>query len=294
MPATQLLDQDFIQKIERLSLVSRKIFTGTIKGERRSKKRGMSSEFADHRNYSPGDDIRHIDWNIYVRLERLFLKLFLEEEDLHVCVLLDASESMAYGDPNKMDYARKVAAALAYIGLAGMDRVVVGAFAHDLVSLFPPTRGKRQMFRLFDFLSNVQAGGETSLSTSCRSFSMQHKGKGVVILISDFLDPQGYETALKYFLGRNCDIFLMHILSPQEVEPELTGDLRLLDCETGGEVEVSISEPMLKMYKRNLRVFCGGLQSYCSKRGISYLFASTKVPFDQLVLNYLRKAGLLK
>ena len=294
MPANQLLDQDFIQKIEQLSLVSRKIFTGSIKGERRSKKRGISSEFADHRDYSPGDDTRFIDWNIYGRLNRLFLKLFLEEEDLHVYVLFDVSESMGHGDPNKLDYARKVAAALAYIGLSNMDRVSVGAFAHDVVSVFPPTRGKKQLWRLLDFLTGVPAGGETSLNQSCKTFSQRHKGKGVVIIISDFFDTQGYETALKYFLAKKSDIFLLHVLSPQEVEPELTGDLRLLDCETGGEAEVSISAPLLKLYRRNLRVFCGGLRDYCSKRGINYLFATTKVPFDQLVLNYLRKSGLVK
>jgi len=294
MPTAQLLEPDFIRRIERLSLVSKKIFSGSIKGERRSKKRGMSAEFADHRDYSPGDDVRAIDWNIYVRLERLFLKLFLEEEDLHVYVLLDVSESMGHGEPSKMDYARRVAAALAYIGLANSDRVAVGAFAHDVVEVFPPTRGKGMMFRLFDFLANLQAGGETSLSTSFRSFSLRNKGRGVVVIISDFFDPSGYETALKFFLAKRVDIFLLHILSPQEAEPELTGDLRLTDCETGSDVEVSISAPMLKMYRRNLRVFCGGLQDYCSKRGINYLFATTKVPFDQLVLNYLRKTGLLK
>lgn len=294
MPAEQLLTQEFIQKIERLSLVSRRIFVGTIKGERRSKKRGVSCEFADHRDYSPGDDTRFIDWNIYGRLDRLFLKLFMEEEDLHVYVLMDASESMGHGEPSKLDYARKVAAALAYIGLANMDRVCVAAFAHDVVSMFPPTRGKAQMFRLFDFVSNVRPGGETSLSTSCRTFSLRNRGKGVVVIVSDFFDPQGYETALKFFLAKKVDIFLLHVLSPQEVEPTLAGDLRLLDCETGHEAEISISAPLLKLYRSNLRLFCGTLRDYCARRGINYLFATTRVPFDQLVLNYLRKAGLLK
>jgi uncharacterized protein (DUF58 family) len=294
MPANQLLDRDFIQKIERLSLVSRKVFVGSIQGERRSKKRGISSEFADHRDYSPGDDTRFIDWNIYGRLDRLFLKLFLEEEDLHVYVLMDVSESMGHGDPSKIDYARRVAAALAYIGLANMDRVCVGAFAHDMVGLFPPTRGKAQMWRLFDFLANVRPGGETSLAASCRSFSLRNRGKGVVVIVSDFFDPQGYETALRSFLAKHMDIFLLHVLSPQEVEPTLVGDLRLLDCETATEAEVSISAPLLKVYKRNLSLFCGGLREYCARRGINYLFATTRVPFDQLVLNYLRKAGLVK
>lgn len=292
--ATTLLDAEFMRKIEQLSLISRKVFTGRLRGERRSRKRGMSVEFADYRNYVPGDDLRFIDWNIYGRLDRLFLKLFQEEEDLHVYILLDISGSMAFGEPEKMAFARKVAAALAYVGLVNMDRVVIGCFSSRLRETLRPIRGRGQVWKLLRFLTGVHPEGTTGLERSVRDFVVQHSRKGIVILISDFMDRSGFEEALKLFLARNFDIFTIQVLSPEEVQPKVTGDLRLVDMEDGDLTDVTISAPLLKVYARNLQAFLGAIQEYCTRRGIVHVFTTTATPFDQLVLNYLRTRGLLR
>jgi len=290
----KLLDESFIRKLDMLSIVSRKVIVGRIRGEKRSKRRGVSSEFAEHRDYSPGDDTRFIDWNIYGRLNRLFLKLFYEEEDLHVSILIDASRSMDYGSPNKFDYARRLAAALGYIAAAGLDRVSLRAFSEDVDERLAPFRGKRQVWRMFSFLENLRCSGATSMQDACRRAALQARGKGITIIISDFLDENGYEQALRHFAGRSQDVFALHVLSREELEPELAGDLKLLDCETGDQAEVSISSTLIKTYKKTVGSFCRGLKDYCGSRGIGYLFAATDTPFDQLVLNYLRRVGLVK
>jgi uncharacterized protein (DUF58 family) len=292
-PST-LLDSDFMRKIEQLSLISRKIFTGRMKGERKSKKKGISVEFADYRNYVAGDDLRFIDWNIYGRLDRLFLKLFQEEEDLHVFILLDISASMAYGKPEKMEYARKVAAALSYIGLVNMDRVVIGCFSSQVRETLAAVRGKSQVWKVLRFLTALHPEGSTHLQRSARDFVVRHRRKGVAIVISDFFDREGFEGALKLFLARDLDIFTIQILAPEEVEPTIAGDLRLVDVEDGDPTEVTISAPLLKVYRRNLQAFLQGMRDWCTKRGIAHIFTTTDVPFDKLVLNYLRTRGLLR
>jgi uncharacterized protein (DUF58 family) len=292
--ATQLLDDEFLRTIEQLSLVSRKVFAGKMKGERRSKKRGVSIEFADYRDYSQGDDLRFIDWNIYGRLDRLFLKLFLEEEDLNVFVLLDASQSMAFGTPSKLEYGKRVAAALAYLALCNMDRAAVQAFAGDLAKEFPLTRGRRMLWRLFDFLGGLEAAGPTALAPACRHFSMKRKGKGIVAVVSDFLDKNGYEEGLKFLMGQKYDVVVCQVLAPEEVDPPLEGDLKLVDIEDADVSEVSLTQELRKNYRRNLEALCGGLKEFCRARGFTYLFTTTDKPFDKLILNTLRAVGLVK
>lgn len=297
MPQTAsppLLDPEFLHKLEQLELVSRKIFVGRMKGERKSKRRGSSVEFADHRNYSVGDDLRHIDWNVYGRLDKLFLKLFLEEEDLHVYTMLDTSLSMDFGDPTKLHYGKQVAAALAFIGLVNQDRVVLETFSTGLDSGMPSVRGRSQMWRVVQYLDGLKASGESHLTKAAKAFAIKHMGKGVVVVISDFLDKHGYEEALRYLLARNMDIYVIHVLSQEEVEPELAGDLRLVDAEDEDETEITVSAPLLRRYKQNLNAFVGGLKDWCTKRGITYIFTTNQNPFDKLILNYLRERGLVK
>lgn len=297
MPATistPLLDPEFLHKLEQLELVSRKIFVGRMKGERKSKRRGSSVEFADHRNYSVGDDLRHIDWNVYGRLDKLFLKLFLEEEDLHVYTLLDTSLSMDFGDPTKLHYGKQIAAALAFIGLVNHDRVILDTFSASLSSGLPSIRGRSQMYRVVQHLEQLKPSGSSNLAAAAKAFAIKHTGKGVVVVISDFLDKQGYEEALRYLLARNLDIYVIHVLSREEVEPEIVGDLRLVDAEDDDVAEISVSAPLLKRYKQNLNAFVGGLKEWCTKRGIAYIFTTNQNPFDKLVLNYLRERGLVR
>ena len=305
-----ILDSEFMSKIDRLQLVSRKVIVGKIRGERLTRKRGHSVEFADYRQYVSGDDLRFLDWNLYARLDRLFLKLFLEEEDLHVYLLLDASESMGYGTPTKLHYARKVVAALAYIALSNYDRVVLGAFGGEQVSrgageqgsrwgadapvhLLPAGRGKGYILRVLDFLLGLRAEGLTSLAPAFRQFALSHRRPGVVVLVSDFLDKGGYEDALRYFLATNQDVFVLHLLAREELEPALVGDLKLVDMEDAETTEVTLSWPVLKAYRRTVESFCAGLKRYAGSRGMNYLLASTAMDFDVLVLDYLRRRGLV-
>ena len=289
-----ILDDAFMSKIEQLRLVSRKVIVGRIRGERITRKRGQSVEFADYRNYVVGDDLRFLDWNLYARLDKLFLKLFLEEEDLHVYVLLDTSKSMGYGDPSKLHYARKVAAALAYIALANYDRVVLGAFGMDRLETLPPLRGKHQFLRILQFLAGLESAGITSLEPACKQFALRHRRPGVVIVVSDYMDKAGYENALKYFLAGRQDVFVLQVLAREEVNPELVGDLRLVDMEDGDMTDVTVSKPLLAAYRRTLEGFVGGLKNHAGRRGMNYLLASTDMAFETLILDYLRRRGVVQ
>ncbi len=290
----ELLDPEFMNRLERLDIVSRKIFAGRMKGERRSKRKGQSVEFADYRNYVVGDDLRFLDWNIYGRLERLFIKLFFEEEDLHVSVLLDASNSMDFGRPAKSLYARRVAAALAYIGLVNYNRVTVSAFGERFGPELVGVRGRHQISKILNHLVSLEPGGAGSLAAACRQFAIRHPQRGVVLLLSDFMDKGGYEEGLRYLVGRHYDLYAVQLLSPQEIDPDLVGDLRLRDVEDDDIAEITVSRALLNRYKQNLNAYCGQLNEFCTRRGVTYLLTSTAVPFDQLVLTYLRRRGLLK
>jgi len=289
-----LLDPEFMNRLERLDIVSRKIFAGRMKGERRSKRKGQSVEFADYRNYVVGDDLRFLDWNIYGRLERLFIKLFFEEEDLHVGVLLDASKSMDYGDPAKALYAKRVAAAIAYIGLVNYNRVTLCGWSDRFGPELVGVRGRHQISKVLGYLIDLEPGGVGNLTAACRQFAIRHPQRGIVLLLSDFLDKGGYEAGLRYLIGRKYDLYAVQLLSPQEIEPELLGDLRLRDIEDGDLAEITVSRPLLNRYKQNLNAYCGYLRDFCSRRDVTYLFTSTGVPFDKLVLTYLRRRGLLR
>src|SRR6516162_7541605 len=218
MPETTtppLLDPAFLTRLEQLELVSRKIFLGRMKGERRSKRKGQSVEFADYRNYVVGDDLRFLDWNLYARLEKLFLRLFMEEEDLHFYILLDNSLSMDFGSPTKLHYAKQVAAALGFIGLVNLDRVVIEAFNERLTQTMPAARGRRSLWRLLDFLGKIEAAGPSDLSRSLRSFSLKCSGKGIVVVLSDFMDKGGYEEAIRYLIARQLDVYIIQISSQE-------------------------------------------------------------------------------
>ncbi len=291
--ADALLSSSFMHRLDQLDVTSRKMLAGKMKGERRSKRQGQSVEFADYRNYTIGDDLRFIDWNIYARLDKLFLKLFLEEEDLSLYVLVDTSKSNDYGNPNKAHYIKQVAAALGYVGLVNYNRVTVAAMTDTVVADTGAMRGRTKVRQMIDFVSNLPVDGPSDLAAACKRFALANRRKGVCVVLSDFFDKSGYENALKYVAGGNYDLFCIQTLSPQEIEPDLTGDLRLKDIEDGDEAEVSITAPLVKRYKANLNAYCLGLKEYVTRRGGTYLFTSTAVPFDTLVLNYLRERGLL-
>ena len=287
------LDPGFMAKLDRLDLMSRKMLAGKMKGERRSKRRGQSVEFADFRNYVVGDDLRFIDWNVYARLEKLFLKLFLEEEDLALYVLCDMSKSTDYGQPNKAHYIKQVAAALGYVGLVNYNRVTIAAISDTVTSDTGGLRGRRSVARMLDFIDKLEPTGTSDFAAACKRFALKNRSKGVMVVVSDFFDKSGFENGLRYVTSGRYDLFAVHVLSPQEIEPDMKGDLKLVDLEDADAAEVSVTGQLLKRYKANLNAYGLALKNYVTKRGGTYLFTSTAVPFETLVLNYLRERGLL-
>ncbi len=287
-----LLDPKLMAKLERMELVSRKIFRGRMKGERRSRRKGQSVEFADFRNYTPGDDLRFIDWNLFARLDRLYLKLFLEEEDLHLYVLIDDSQSMTFGSPTKLQVAKQIGAALGYIGLCRGDRVGVSTFNQKRADVF---RGRQDSIRMMRSVADYQATKPSrDMTAAVKDFCVRNVQKGIVVLISDLMDKNGYEAALRMLTARNLDIFVIHLLSPEELEPELKGDLRLVDCEDGDQREISVSAALLKRYRSTLNGFLETAKQFCRKRSIVYVPARCDQSVDSLFEAYLQSRGLVR
>jgi uncharacterized protein (DUF58 family) len=218
----------------------------------------------------------------------------MEEEDLHFYVLIDNSLSMDFGQPTKLHYAKQVAAALGFIGLVNLDRVVIEAFNNQLTQTLPAVRGRRSLWRLMDFLQKIEPAGPSDLRKSLRSFSLKCSGKGIVVLLTDLMDKGGYEDALRYLVTRQLDIYVIQVLSQEEIEPEIVGDLQLVDVEDEDKAEITVSGPLLKRYKQNLAAFRASVHEFCTRRGVTYLFTSNQVPFERLVLSYLRQKGLVR
>lgn len=291
--APPLFDETTLRRLERLALISRRALAGQVEGERRSPKRGRSVEFADFRAYAPGDDFRQIDWNAYARLERFYLKLFLQEEDLTVHILLDASKSMDWGEPNKWVYARQLAGALGYIALCGLDRVTVTAFHGTGTRTFPPHRGKDQAMALFAFLSELPAGSTTGIASSLHSYAAAAPRPGPLLLISDLLDP-GWQEGLHSLLMRPFEVTVLHLLSPDEVAPDLSGDLRLVDVETAGPCEVTADPLTLRRYRQGVAAWREELRQQCGRWGFAYVPLESDVPLETLIWAVLRKKGVLR
>jgi len=289
-----VLDPEFLRKLERLAIAAKRVQLGLTKGERKSKRKGSSIEFADYRDYAQGDDLRFVDWNIFGRLDALYLKLFREQEDLTVHLLIDASRSMSFGTPPKIEFACKLAAAIGYVALVGYDRVSVEAFRGTDVHRMRPRRGKASAGKLFSFLESVQADGATHLERACRSYVLRNRAKGVAIIMSDFFDQEGFEGCLRRLTQSGSDLYAIHVLAPEEIEPQLSGDLKLLDSETNSYTEISASRALLKRYKQNLEGFCEGIRRFCLARGIGHFIAPSDTPVEQLTLDVLRKGGMLR
>jgi len=318
-----LLNPELVARLGQLDISSRKVFSGKLKGERRSKRRGESVEFADHRPYVSGDDMRHIDWNIFGRLDRLFLKLFLEEEDLSLHIVIDCSASQDCGEPNKFLFMQKLAASLAYVGLVNLNRVAVTAIGERLggtalpsgsgagapalesgstesastegvVSSLRDLRGRRRLHELIAYLCTLEPEGSTRFADACKRIAITRRGKGIMIILSDFFYKEGYETGLRMLKGHGYDLFAIQVLSPQEMEPNIGGDLRLKDIEDGDTAEVTISAPLLKKYKQILNAYCNRLHEFCAQRDITHMTVKSDMPVDVLVMDYLRRRGLLR
>jgi len=292
-----LFDESTLRKLNQLTLIASRVRSGAMKGERRSSQRGSSVEFADYRNYTPGDDLRRLDWNIYARLERPFIKLLEEEEDLAVHILIDGSRSMNWGEggENKFQYALKLAAGLGAITLASGDVLSMGLLQHGKVTAeFGPSRGQAALTRLFRFLENLEPDGETNLNLSLREYSIAPRRAGLLILISDLFAADDYESGLRQLMGRGHEAALVHVLAPDELDPQLTGDIQLIDSETNHEQDVSLDGGLRELYRARARQWIQDTQTDCRKYNIRYLDAVTDKLWDQILLLEMRRAGFVK
>jgi uncharacterized protein (DUF58 family) len=284
-----VFDEAFLRQLERLTLLTRKAVRGGMKGVRRSVKRGQSVEFTDYRDYTLGDDLRALDWNLYARLERLFIKLFIEEEDVTVHILLDASASMDGGAPDKMLFGKRAAAALAYVGLASYDRVNLAVLQGRAARRFPPVRGTGRIFPVLADLSGVRpAPGPTDLLSAARHYAAQLTQRGPLILISDLFDDNA-ERAISELAGTRCDVAILHTLSTDELDPPLEGDLRLVDRETTAAVDVTADLFTLDAYRERLAEWQARLEQASTKRRVAYVPMPTTTPLSELVFAELRR-----
>jgi uncharacterized protein (DUF58 family) len=290
----RLFDEAFLRKLEQLELLARKIFRGLLRGERTTMRRGRGTEFSDFKHYGPGDDFRHIDWNIYSRLDQLFLKLHASEEELTLYLIVDTSASMAFGEPPKFDHARRLAAALGYVALNNLDRVAVSAFAEGLEATLPPLKARQHLPRLLAFLGGLHCSGGTHLRAALRDFTSRARSPGLAILVSDLLGLDGAQDAIDALRLAGHDAVVLHLLAESEIDPPLEGALRLVDAETGEELDVSVDQDLRKRYQVRLARELEELERYCRRRGIEYLRASTAIPFEDVVLNYLRQGVHLR
>jgi len=290
-PGQDLLSADFLAQLERLALVSRRVFRGRVKGERKSPRKGSSVEFSDYRPYGVGDDIRYVDWNVFARLDRLYLKLFVDEEDLCLHLLVDASASMEYGRPTKLVYATRLATALAYVGLMNYERVGVAVVREGIAEGWTTARGRGQVFPVMEFLSRVRPSGRTALSEGLAAYALRSKEAGLAVVVSDLLDPAGHERGLKALLERRFDVHVIHVLAADEMSPSFGGDLRLADAETGELRDLTLDAEAMRTYRQRLREFLERAEQFCRGREIGYHRVMTDTPVEQFVLGQLK--GLL-
>jgi uncharacterized protein (DUF58 family) len=289
-----LFDDEFQRKLDYLALVSRRVFAGRLRAERRTKKSGSGVEFADHRDYQPGDDFRYLDWNVYQRFERLLVRLYEEEEDLAIYFILDTSASMAFGGAKKLRYAKKVVAALAYVGLANLDRVTIVTTSDRVMERMPETRGKARIFKAFRFLREVRAEGQTDLGDAMKTFVAQNKRRGLAVLVSDLYDPRGFENGVNVLRYNKFDPFVVHVVDSAEARPKLHGDVLVYDCETGEEREVTVTAKVLERFAEAHAKYLAEVERFCATHQVPYVAAGVDVDFDELILRVFRRGGFLR
>lgn len=294
-----LLEESIRRKLDQLMFTPSKIRAGAIKGERRSTKRGTSIEFADYRNYSPGDDLRRLDWNVYARLERPYIKLLEDEEDLAVHVILDNSASMNFPEEGEVNYkkslfSKRLLAGLGYISLITNDRLMLAAVNDHGFEYFGPARGRSQVVSMLKFVHAVEPRGVTDLNVVLKDYSMREKRPGLVFVISDMFSATGFIDGLNSLIGKGHEVVMMHVLSEQEVNPQLSGDLRLVDVETDVFQEISVDATMLSIYLQRLEAWQTEIRVECTRRGVNYLPLVTNTPWERTLLYDLRRIGIIK
>jgi uncharacterized protein (DUF58 family) len=292
--AEPLLSHEFLNRLDHFRLAPNEPARGHLKGMHRSNRTGSGMEFKDYRPYSEGDDFKSVDWRTYLRLDRLIVKLFVEEADLPIYVFLDTSASMAMGEPSKFDYGRKVAAALAHIGFINMDRVSLIGMADGAVKDLSGVRGKQQSWPAFDFLQALRPGGNTLLEAAFKRYFAIPRAKGLIAVISDFFDPAGFESGLQVLRNLRQDVLVLHLLAPQEFAPEAIGEALLVDAEDGSTLRQQITPDTVAAYRLALEDYCESIARFCNRNRWAYVRAATDSSFEDLVLQALRKEGLIR
>ncbi|MFM7057629.1 MAG: DUF58 domain-containing protein [Planctomycetota bacterium] len=288
-----LFPPDFLTRLEYLSMMSKRVFRGRLLAQRRSLQTGAGLEFSDHREYAPGEDLRYLDWNIYARHGQMLVKRFQEEQDLQVSILLDASRSMSFGSPSKFDRARQLAAAFAWLALADLDRAGISVFADGLVQELPGGRGRERILGLMRFLESLSAAGQgTRFTRATQDFLQRAPRPGLAIVLSDLLDPAGISEGLDQLRYRRYDLHVVQLFAPQDAHPELLGDVELEDLETGEMRQVRVTERVAAEYRRAFLQHQHVVRSYCRRYGFRWTAADSSVPYDQLMLQMMKVAGM--
>jgi uncharacterized protein (DUF58 family) len=288
------IDEDFLKKLEKLKIATRKGTKGHQKGEHTSWQSGEGLEFLDYRKYHPGDDLRYVDWSIYGRLDKLFIKLFHAEKSQTVHILLDMSRSMNTGSPAKDISAKKIAAAVSYVGFSNLDKIGMMAFNHKIVAIKTPARGKNKYPEAINFLANLEASEQTDLNACLSEYALICKIPGIAVIISDFFDPKGFRDGLKALTHRKFDIHLIQLLDHEELFGMQTGNFLLTDVETGEKKRIFIDKPLLAHYRRIMDQFIFGIKNHCGQYGASYYVYDTRIPFEDFIVGYLTRETVIR
>jgi uncharacterized protein (DUF58 family) len=288
---TDLMDNATLSRVERMRLLPLRRLTNRSRGEHLAGKGGASTEFNDYRDYSAGDDMRYVDWNIFSRLNRPYVKLYRHEEEMHVVILLDASRSMQFDD--KFTRARQLAAAFAIMGLMNSEKVSLYACQHlgQTPVLLPPCTGRTSFRRVFDFLEGIPVGGEYPVELAVDEVLKLHRGRGVAVLLSDFLTFGNLERPLNRLFSAGLEVFAVQLLGPVELNPEVAGDLRFVDSEDGRTLDISSAGDLLGLYHEHLAGLQAGLSQACRQRSGRYLCVNSQTPLESVLFDTLRRAG---
>lgn len=288
----RIFDTEFLKKLDNIAINVRMLMSEGGSGNRKSRSKGSSVEFSDFREYVIGDDFRRIDWNAYGRFDKLFVKLFMEEQEALINIFVDSSKSMSYGTPKKSELSLRLAGIISFLALNNLDRVCINSINSEAVLQSTAVTGRSMFDRCVSFLENIKFSGATDLNSCIKKKDLRSRGMSVII--SDFFTSGGIEAAIKYLLYKKQDVFLIHVLSPEELKPELEGQVRLLDSETGKTMDVAVTPMLLRQYQAKLSEFTNQIKEYCSRLGASYIQVSSADSVEKIVFEQFTEAGVIR
>jgi uncharacterized protein (DUF58 family) len=289
-----LVEETFVRRLERLTLITRSLASQGIAGEHRSRRHAGSAEFSDYRPYTPGDDFRRIDWNAYARLDGLFLKQTEAKVEIPIHLLVDSSESMNWGSPNKLGFARRLAAAIGYLSLARFDAVTVTTFSDDLHERFPLTRGKAQALRMLAHLDRAPIGATTRIEVALRHYCESGGITGVAFVLSDLITDDSWQQGIVQLLGRGLEVVVIHVVAPQEAAPDVDGEVELVDAETGDVVEVVVGDQARQTYQRRAQEWFADVDEFCQRSQVRYLRLETTLELEDIFLSVMRQRRIVR